>query len=128
MAKYSIREVRLESGGRFPLLVHDDPLGLPAQETLEYWLAKLRARGLRRASIRHRTRALERLTFSRAKVVHLKHRVPQPAARDEFSGRPVRVIDAEGREIADDYRTWIDEQLDAHIGHPECESTHAQRT
>ncbi len=36
--------------------------------------------------------------------------------RDEFSERPARVIDADGREIADDYCAWIDEQLDAHGG------------
>ncbi|MDW9232982.1 hypothetical protein C7S15_8978 (plasmid) [Burkholderia cepacia] len=36
--------------------------------------------------------------------------------RDEFSERPARVIDAEGREIASDYQAWIDAQLDAHGG------------
>ncbi|MGQ7908769.1 hypothetical protein [Burkholderia sp. BC1] len=36
--------------------------------------------------------------------------------RDEFSERPARVIDAEGREIAADYHAWIDAQLDAHGG------------
>lgn len=36
--------------------------------------------------------------------------------RDEFSERPARVIDADGREIAADYHAWIDAQLDAHGG------------
>ncbi|WP_175822527.1 site-specific integrase [Burkholderia sp. BCC0419] len=56
--RYAVREVRLENGERFPLLVSGDPVGLPVPEILEYTLAKLRARGLRRASIRHRTEAL----------------------------------------------------------------------
>jgi hypothetical protein len=36
--------------------------------------------------------------------------------RYEFSERPARVIDADGREIAADYHAWIDAQLDAHGG------------
>jgi len=36
--------------------------------------------------------------------------------RDEFSERPARVIDADGREIAADYHAWIDAELDAHGG------------
>lgn len=58
VTRYAVREVRLENGERFPLLVCGDPVGLPVPEILEYTLAKLRARGLRRASIRHRTEAL----------------------------------------------------------------------
>lgn len=58
VTRYAIREVRLENGERFPLLVHGDPLGLPVAEIVEYSITKLRARGLRRASIRHRTEAL----------------------------------------------------------------------
>ncbi|PCE30358.1 hypothetical protein [Burkholderia ubonensis] len=34
-------------------------------------------------------------------------------ARDEFSAQPARIIDADGREIAPDYRAWIDAQLAA---------------
>ncbi|OXJ06672.1 hypothetical protein [Burkholderia sp. HI2500] len=34
-------------------------------------------------------------------------------ARDEFSAQPARIIDADGREIAADYRAWIDAQLAA---------------
>ncbi|MGU3777946.1 hypothetical protein [Burkholderia metallica] len=56
--RYAVREVRLENGERFPLLVYGDPVGLPVPDILEYTLAKLRARGLRRASIRHRIEAL----------------------------------------------------------------------
>lgn len=58
MNPYSIREVRLEGGERLPLLVHDDPLGLPVARTTEYCLTKLRARSLRRSSIRQRIDAL----------------------------------------------------------------------
>ncbi|WP_454871438.1 hypothetical protein [Paraburkholderia xenovorans] len=58
MKPYSIRDVRLEGGERMPLLVHDDPLGLPVVRTTEYCLTKLRARGLRRLSIRQRVGAL----------------------------------------------------------------------
>jgi len=58
VARYAVREVRLENGERFPLLVHGDPLGLPVAEIVEYSITKLRARGPRRASIRHRTEAL----------------------------------------------------------------------
>ncbi len=58
VTRYAIREVRLESGERVPLLVYEDPVGLPVPDILEYTLAKLRARGLRRASIRHRVEAL----------------------------------------------------------------------
>lgn len=36
--------------------------------------------------------------------------------RDEFSEQPARIVDGEDREIAADYRTWIDAQLDAHGG------------
>ncbi|OXI61699.1 hypothetical protein CFB81_34970 [Burkholderia sp. AU28863] len=36
--------------------------------------------------------------------------------RDEFGSQPARILDAEGREIAADYRAWIDAQLDAHGG------------
>ncbi|RQT22133.1 hypothetical protein [Burkholderia contaminans] len=36
--------------------------------------------------------------------------------RDEFSERPARVIDVDGREIAADYHAWIDAQLNAHGG------------
>jgi hypothetical protein len=55
---YSIREIRFESGERFPLLVYSDPLGLPVPGATEFGLVKLRARGLRRSSIRQRTDAL----------------------------------------------------------------------
>ncbi|WP_197523782.1 site-specific integrase [Burkholderia lata] len=58
MTGYAIREVRLESGERVPVLVHGGPSGLPVPGILEYSLTKLRARGLRRASIRHRVEAL----------------------------------------------------------------------
>lgn len=58
MIRYAIREVRLESGERLPLLVHGDPLGLPVPEIVEYSIAKLRAHGLRRRSIHHRAEAL----------------------------------------------------------------------
>lgn len=54
----SIREVRLDSGERLPLLVEGGPLGLPVQGALQYTLTKLRARGLRRKSIRERLDAL----------------------------------------------------------------------
>lgn len=36
--------------------------------------------------------------------------------RDAFGSRPARILDAGGREIAADYRAWIDAQLDAHGG------------
>ncbi|QCP55079.1 hypothetical protein FAZ95_38735 [Trinickia violacea] len=36
--------------------------------------------------------------------------------RDEFGERPARVLTADGREIAADYRAWIDAQLAAHSG------------
>jgi hypothetical protein len=55
---FSIREVRLDSGERLPLLVEGGPLGLPVQGALQYTLTKLRARGLRRKSIRERLDAL----------------------------------------------------------------------
>ncbi|RKE25871.1 phage integrase family protein [Paraburkholderia sp. BL23I1N1] len=58
MYPYSIREIRLESGERFPLLVYSDPLGLPVPGATEFGLVKLRARGLKRSSIRQRTDAL----------------------------------------------------------------------
>ncbi len=58
VTRYAIREVRLESGERLPLLVHGDPLGLPVPEIVEYSIAKLRARGLRLRSIHHRAEAL----------------------------------------------------------------------
>lgn len=58
MNPYSIREVRLEGGERLAVLVHDDPLGLPVVRTTEYCLTKLRARSLRRSSIRQRIDAL----------------------------------------------------------------------
>ncbi|MDN7431398.1 hypothetical protein [Burkholderia sp. AU45388] len=34
--------------------------------------------------------------------------------RDDFGEQPARIVDAEGREIAADYRAWIDAQLAAH--------------
>ncbi|WP_308286076.1 hypothetical protein [Burkholderia catarinensis] len=34
-------------------------------------------------------------------------------ARDEFGVQPTRIIDADGHEIAADYRAWIDAQLAA---------------
>lgn len=34
--------------------------------------------------------------------------------RDEFGERPARIIDAGGREIAADYRAWVDDQLATH--------------
>lgn len=58
MNPYSIRDVRLQSGERLPLLVHDDPLGLPVVRISEYCLTKLRARGLRPSSMRQRVYAL----------------------------------------------------------------------
>lgn len=58
MNSFSIREVRLESGERLPLLVDGGPLGLPVQDVLQYTLTKLRARGLRRNSVRKRLDAL----------------------------------------------------------------------
>ncbi|WP_244098425.1 hypothetical protein [Burkholderia ambifaria] len=36
--------------------------------------------------------------------------------RDEFGPQPARILDAAGREIAANYRAWIDAQLDAHRG------------
>jgi len=59
---YSIRNVDL-SGERVPLLVHDDPLGLPVARTTEYSLTKLRARGLKLSSMRQRVDALGRALF-----------------------------------------------------------------
>ncbi|MGU7771536.1 tyrosine-type recombinase/integrase [Burkholderia sp. MR1-5-21] len=59
MNLYSIRDVHLEGGERLPLLVHDDPLGLPVVHTTEYCLTKLRTRSLRRSSIRQRVDALK---------------------------------------------------------------------
>lgn len=55
---FSVREVRLESGERLPLLVEGGPLGLPVQGVLQYTLTRLRARGLRRNSVRKRLDAL----------------------------------------------------------------------
>lgn len=36
--------------------------------------------------------------------------------RDEFGQRPARILDAEDREIAPDYRAWIDAELEKHGG------------
>ncbi|MCG7405329.1 hypothetical protein [Caballeronia zhejiangensis] len=36
--------------------------------------------------------------------------------RDTYGSSPARIIDAEGREISPDYRTWIEAQLAAHGG------------
>jgi hypothetical protein len=36
--------------------------------------------------------------------------------RDEFGERPARIVDAEDREIAPDYRAWIDAELEKHGG------------
>jgi hypothetical protein len=37
-------------------------------------------------------------------------------ARDEFGARPARIVDAEDREMAPDYRAWIDAELEKHGG------------
>ncbi|WP_455154032.1 tyrosine-type recombinase/integrase [Cupriavidus campinensis] len=58
MASFSIREVRIETGERLPILVQGGPLGLPVQGVLQYTLTRLRARGLRRSSVRQRLDAL----------------------------------------------------------------------
>lgn len=55
---FSIREVQLEGGERLPILVEGGALGLPVQGVLQYTLTRLRARGLRRNSIRQRLDAL----------------------------------------------------------------------
>lgn len=36
--------------------------------------------------------------------------------RDAYGEQPARIIDAEDREIAADYRTWVDAQLEVHGG------------
>lgn len=59
MSYFSIREVQLEGGERLPILVEGGVLGLPVQGVLQYTLTRLRARGLRRNSIRQRLDALE---------------------------------------------------------------------
>ncbi len=58
MNLFSVREVRLEGGERLPILVEEDALGLPVQGALQYALTRLRARGLRRNSIKQRLDAL----------------------------------------------------------------------
>ncbi|MDN7631639.1 hypothetical protein [Burkholderia cenocepacia] len=38
------------------------------------------------------------------------------AMRDHWSARPARILDPEGREVADDYRAWVHQALDEHGG------------
>jgi integrase len=134
---YSIREVRLESGERLPVLVHNDPLGLPVLEALRFNLTRLRSRGLRRASVRQSLAALRiTLHFLDSKKIDLVARAADysflsldelvtladlcRARRKPKPGRTVITVEqaAVRFSTALDYVLWISEPVIARMTDP----------
>ncbi|MCW3479402.1 hypothetical protein OL229_07455 [Neisseriaceae bacterium JH1-16] len=133
MTKFSIREMRLESGEHLPLLVTGDPHGLPIPLAARFVLAQCRPKGLKASSIRQRLLALAlTYTFLAEHHIQLDERVAKRRflSQDELvalsdrcrlalQDRPQRVVTpsyaALRFRVAIDYIRWIAEPIIARI-------------